>query len=569
MVSNRALTSLQGSASMPSQTGGSAISLRDVVWLMTGRLRRKMRIPVRLRFGHCSAAALSLCLVLVATTLIIRDSELLSTIKAYAFASTTATADPQGLSINACIDIMRRRGHYDFSAFLSAQELPLYSWVRREAAADTRRRKLHPSSPTVPSLCEQVALKYPLINSPNATHEMRVRMLVDFVYRVIPWRESGVEDAGIVAYENLQYQLGVNLISSAAQFNDMDIEDLASAFAYYESGHGSVVCGGFAWMLSFTLQYFGYWAVTIDSKFWNSFAAADEGEVVNGHHTVMARICDDNARKCKWVHLDPSIGSVIVHTKSQQMASFFNVIESFYALQSNEGYSVVRAWTQPSGAPQARSLLPAIMQDCSKYWTLLDLCGSPLNAIAVPSRADNVKMIHAPRLLKNMVSEVVLPADRLAWWFHTTPTAPQSLEQPSSFRSNCSENRIASVSPPCVDDAGCDGHIPATFFERVTAELMQKVACTASTFGASKSDGRMRFLIRDDELRYIIWMMRCSTMPTSIFAGPDGLSVQLCRDAVQSTSSNQHPVTASALYSRPPCVARLEAYSQANHRSHA
>ena len=93
---------------MPSQTGGSAISLRDVVWLMTGRLRRKMRIPVRLRFGHCSAAALSLCLVLVATTLIIRDSELLSTIKAYAFASTTATADPQRLSINACIDIMTR-----------------------------------------------------------------------------------------------------------------------------------------------------------------------------------------------------------------------------------------------------------------------------------------------------------------------------------------------------------------------------------------------------------------------------------------------------------------------------
>jgi len=515
--------------------------------------------------------------------MIVRNSELLLTPLPFEALnrgpSPPSSADRQERSRNICVENMRVRGLYDFSELLSADEQPLYSWISRESTAAARRRFLHPSSPVVPSLCEQVLSEYPSINSPHSPHELRVRMLVDFVYRALPWRERGVEDAGISVYENLKLPLklfpSLNSHAStnvnAAQFNGMDIEDLAAAFAYYDSGQGSVVCGGFAWMLSFTLQYFGYWAVVIDSKFRDSYVANEDGVVLNGHHTVMARICDDSARRCKWVHLDPSIGSVIAHTSTQQMASFFGVIESFYALQSNGGYSVVPAWTQPSGAQrQPRSLVPTDMMqvDCTQYWTLLDLCGAPLIATAVAGRVDDAKMVRAQRSLKNMVGEVLAPADRQAWWFHTTVTSPQHL-QSHAFRSNCSANRIASAHPPCFDEDGsdCRTRIPVDFIERAHSELMKKVACPPMLYPSSKNDGKMRYLITDSEMRYIVLLMRCATMAPSIFSGPGGAAVQHCRDVVQSTS-NQNPVTRSAPYERPHCVAKLEAYPVAKSKGH-
>lgn len=163
---------------------------------------------------------------------------------------------------DACVEIMRQLGHYDFDHVLTTAERPVFSWISREEEQATRR--LERNLPAIPSLCNQVLLKYPEINSPGVPHERRVRMLVDYVYRVIPWREKGVEDGGVEIYE---------FLSSPVKKNDenVPIQDLAAAFLFYESGAGSVVCGGYAWMLSYTLQYFGYWGVVLDSKFKNSY----------------------------------------------------------------------------------------------------------------------------------------------------------------------------------------------------------------------------------------------------------------------------------------------------------
>jgi hypothetical protein len=327
---------------------------------------------------------------------------------------------------------------------------------------------------------------------------------------------------------------------------------------FYEIGAGSVVCGGYAWMLSYTLQYFGYWGVVLDSKFKNSYFSDDEGGVVNGHQTVMARVCDDAKKTCKWVHLDASIGSVIVHKSSQDIASFFQVIESFYALQSNEGFEVVPAWTEPSGAPQATSIVSEIFiaQNCQQFWTLLDECNSHLNLLDIPGRSD-AKFISAPRTMRNMVSELVLPSSITTWWFHTMPRNSEQNDYGNRGEQNrydnlgesyCLEQKIASVKPTCYGNGGC-AQINDNDVMRINSNLMKKIECPESNFGSYRNEGRMRYFVRDAELRYFVWLMRCQNMNPEIFAGPDGIAVQICRDQVQS-QSNRNPVTRSQPYTR-------------------
>lgn len=391
---------------------------------------------------------------------------------------------------------MIKLGNYDFMDFLSPSETKAYSWIDRELTAQAQRRTdaaaINTSGSnqtrTEPiSLCEMVLRYYPSINdihNSSVTQELRVRMLVDFVYRVIPWREKGVEDIGISVYEtvhSMQPELRLK-------------RDLAEAFLHYQSNLGSVVCGGYAWMLSWTLQYFGYWSVVLDSKFHHSVVPEHirEGKVVNGHHTVMARICQDHSRNCKWVHLDPSIGSVIVVKGSQELASFFDVIESFYHLQSDDGYEVVPAWTHFTNAPQPRSVVSFSSIQCSSQWTLLDVCTSNMEFVAIPGRSD-AAVVFAPRTMKNLVSEVVLPAHVSSWWFYITPgslirnfvtkTVPDGQNWAHNERQDshtiCSNLTVASVRPPCFSNADCtkptDEHL-----KKVDALLMTtKIQCAA------------------------------------------------------------------------------------------
>lgn len=534
-------------------------------------------------------------------------------------------------STQACMQNMIKLGNYDFMDFLSPSETRMYSWIDRELAAqaqhltDAAAINTSGSNQTRTeyiSLCEMVLRYYPSINDIHdlsVTQEMRVRMLVDFVYRIIPWRERGVEDNGISVYENLHN------IEPESRIK----RDLAEAFLHYESNLGSVVCGGFAWMLSWTLQYFGYWSVVLDSKLKHSVVPDNirEGDIVNGHHTVMARICKDHSRNCKWVHLDPSIGSVIVVKGSQELASFFDVIESFYHLQSDDGYEVVPAWTHLTNAPQPRSLISVSALHCSTQWTLLDVCTSNLEVVAIPSRSD-AAVLFAPRTMKNMVSEVVLPAHVTSWWFYNTPgslirnfvlnTVPDGQNWAQNARQDshtiCSNLTVASVRPPCLSNANCtkltDEHL-----KKVNAVLMTtKIQCAADAvsyleqlewsnsnfqelthqfreFDRQKEDIdansspflhllqslRTKYLVVDSSLRctrflqrheklhshasrYFVWLMRCSTMEARIFAGPNGQLVQDCRNTVQSTSNSNPASKKTHPYTRPECVSKLESF---------
>ena len=335
-------------------------------------------------------------------------------------------------------------------------------------------------------------------------------MLVDFVYRVIPWREEGLNDNGISVYEN--------------------IRSLAEAFLYYESNSGSVVCGGFAWMLSWTLQYFGYWAVVLDSKFqhsvWPDFMEMG-AEVVRGHHTVMARICDDNSRKCKWVHLDPSIGSVIVVKNSQEMASFFDVIESFFHLQSDEGFEVVPAWTDSITAPLPRSLIPfsnsISMSECARYWTLLDSCETKFELFSIPGRSD-AAVAFAPRTMKKMVSDTLLPADRASWWFYTKPVEVKfdsqisitEMESQNPFEI-CLHMSVNYARPPCFNHSGCVS-LSKTDEENLARRLANltktKIQCATDAVTFRDPDAsqksKTKFLVTDASLRY-------HTMPCVVY----------------------------------------------------
>ena len=471
---------------------------------------------------------------------------------------TLARATPS----NACVEYMRQRGHYDFDDMLTPAERPLFSWISREEEHTKLRHDRNIAA--IPSLCEQVLLKYPRINSPDVSHEMRVRMIVDYVFRVIPWRERGVEDRGIDVYEGL----AVNQTTSDSNEKNVSnaeksIHDLAEAFLFYESGAGSVVCGGYAWMLAFTLHYFGYWAVVLDSKFKNSYFADDEGNVVNGHQTVMARVCDESKRECKWAHLDPSIGSIIVHKSSQEMASFFQVIESFYALQSNSGFEVVPAWTEASGSPQARSAVPEniftdpFLQPCQhfqEYWTLLEECSSSLQFTTILGRKD-ARLVSAPRTMRNMVSHLVLPNQITTWWFYSLPAGGAQNIDTGYGGKHCLEQKIVSAKPPCFEQSGCVS-MAESDIRLINSDLMTKIECPESGSGSSRNDGKMRYYVKDAELRYFIWLMRCSNMAPRVFAGPDGFAVQNCRDQVQS-SSNQNPVTRPEPYRRYACVVNL------------
>jgi hypothetical protein len=434
---------------------------------------------------------------------------------AFALAGDAPLTSPEHVQDSTCIQDMKRLGHYDFITLLNPSERESYSWVDREVAAEALRRAAAGNvsgfnKSVVPSLCNQVLRHYTSINQQGVSHEMRVRMLVDFVYRVIPWREEGVDDNGISVYETVHSTLPESRVT----------RDLAEAFLYYESNSGSVVCGGFAWMLSWTLQYFGYWAVVLDSKFKHSTFPdfIEEGEVVRGHHTVMARICDDNSRKCKWVHLDPSIGSVIVVKNSQEMASFFDVIESFYHLQSDEGFEVVPAWTDSSTAPLPRSLIPfsnsISMSECARYWTLLDSCGTKFEPVSIPGRSD-ASVAFAPRTMKKMVSDTLLPADRTSWWFYTKPVEikfdseiPMEMESQNSFEI-CLHMSVAYARPPCLNHSGCVSLSDENLATRLANLTKTKIQCATDgmpyyeqTLRVPNSTPKTKYLVTDASMRY-------------------------------------------------------------------
>jgi hypothetical protein len=385
---------------------------------------------------------------------------------------------------------MKRFGNYDFLDLMNNHsERIIYSWVDREDAAEAQRglrveNTTDSSRSAVLSLCEQVLRYYPMINQLGVSHEMRVRMLVDFVYRVVPWREQGVtNDDGISVYETLH----------AADPKKRLKADLAEAFLHYESNRGSVVCGGFAWLLSWTLQYFGYWAVVLDSKFKNSNQpdTVHEGVVVNGHHTVIARVCDDESRRCKWVHLDPSIGCVILAKQTQTMASFFDVIESFYHLQSDDGFEVVPAWTNGSStAPEPRSLIPNSQVNCKVFWSLLDVCASNFNTkISIPG--SGLSLVFAARTMKNMVSELVLPSTKASWWFFSYTDASKAAQLPS--HDACF---VAITAPPCCSSRS---NLSAVHLAAINSDLMRN---KISRVEGRPCQGKTKYLIKDAQLKY-------------------------------------------------------------------
>ena len=112
--------------------------------------------------------------------------------------------------------------------------------------------------------------------------------------------------------------------------------------------------------------------------------------------------------------------------------------------------------------------------------------------------------------------------------------------------SYCQERKIASAKPTCYGNGGCV-QINDNDVMRINSELMTKIECPESNFGSYEV--RMRYFVRDAELRYFVWLMRCQNMNNEIFAGPDGVAVQLCRDQVQS-QSNRNPVTRPEPYTR-------------------
>jgi hypothetical protein len=149
----------------------------------------------------------------------------------------------------------------------------------------------------------------------------------------------------------------------------------------------------------------------------------------------------------------------------------FQAIESFYALQSNEGFEGVPAWAKASGAPQARSIVSEIFtaHNCKQFWTLLDECNSHLIFLDIPGQSD-AKLISVPRTMRKMVSEVVLPSSITTWWFHTMPRNSEQYDygnlgarneygngaaQNRYEESYCQEQKIASVKPTCYGNAGC------------------------------------------------------------------------------------------------------------------
>lgn len=179
------------------------------------------------------------------------------------------------------------------------------------------------------TLSHWVLREYPLFGLPETSQLDEVRMLVDFVYRHVPWTDPSEADLyrnGVEAYERLVDSDPTTRV----------VHDLASLLKYYEDANGGVLCGGSSYILTYVLNYFGYWGLSIES---------------HGHHmphlSNIARVCaSEEAQVCTWLILDASVGSIAVNKATGRPVDFFRLLQLLkISSAAPPEYHLATAWS--------------------------------------------------------------------------------------------------------------------------------------------------------------------------------------------------------------------------------